>query len=96
MTPAISSPNLQDTVDQNIDVGSVFKALLNGGVQVNNPHIKDFNSAIHGYALLEFNQNELFWTVYNIDKKTDNPDTTKKVYKKFHYEPVDMWLTEQD
>ncbi|WP_281557403.1 alkaline phosphatase D family protein [Thalassomonas sp. RHCl1] len=95
MTPAISSPNLQDTVNQNIDVGSVFKAMLNGGVQVNNPHIKDFNSAIHGYALLEFNKNELFWTVYNIDKKTDNPDTTKKVYKKFHYEPVDMWLTEQ-
>jgi len=95
MTPAISSPNLQDTVDRSIDVGNVFKAILNGGVQVNNPHIKDFNSAIYGYAVIEFNNNELLWTVYDIDKKSDNPDTSKNTYKTFHYEPKEMWLTEQ-
>ncbi len=95
MTPAISSPNLQDTVDRSIDVGNVFKSILNGGVQINNPHIKDFNSAIYGYAVIEFNNNELLWTVYDIDKKSDNPDTSKNTYKTFHYEPKEMWLTEQ-
>jgi alkaline phosphatase D len=95
MTPAISSPNLQDTVDRSIDVGNVFKSILNGGVQINNPHIKDFNSAIYGYAVIEFNNNELLWTVYDIDKKSDNPNTSKNTYKTFHYEPKEMWLTEQ-
>jgi alkaline phosphatase D len=76
-------------------VGNVFKSILNGGVQINNPHIKDFNSAIYGYAVIEFNNNELLWTVYDIDKKSDNPDTSKNTYKTFHYEPKEMWLTEQ-
>lgn len=95
MTPSISSPNLQDTVEKGIDVGNVFSAMLNGGVQVNNPHIKDFNSSIYGYAVIEFNRDELYWTVYNIDKKNDNPSATKNVYKDFRYEPVDMWLKER-
>ncbi|MCO1336631.1 alkaline phosphatase D family protein [Microbulbifer sp. OS29] len=95
MTPSISSPNLNDTVEKGIDVGSIFTSLLNGGVQVNNPHIKDFVSNIYGYAVIEFNVDELNWTVYSIDKKADNPSTAKNVYKKFNYEPVGMWLTEK-
>jgi len=95
MTPSISSPNMNDTVEKGIDVGSVFTSLLNGGVQLNNPHIKDFVSNIYGYAVIEFNHSELNWTVYNIDKKSDNPSAAKKIYKEFNYEPVGMWLTEK-
>ncbi|WHI49201.1 alkaline phosphatase D family protein [Microbulbifer sp. MLAF003] len=95
MTPSISSPNMNDTVEKGIDVGSVFTSLLNGGVQLNNPHIKDFVSNIYGYAVIEFNHSELNWTVYDIDKKSDNPAATKKIYKEFNYEPVGMWLTEK-
>ncbi|WP_445357223.1 alkaline phosphatase D family protein [Microbulbifer sp. ANSA002] len=95
MTPSISSPNLNDTLERGVDVGSVFTSLLNGGVQVNNPHIKDFVSNIYGYAVIEFNHSELNWTVYDIDKKSDNPSTNKKTYKTFNYEPEGMWLTEK-
>ncbi|MCO7223342.1 alkaline phosphatase [Pleionea sp. CnH1-48] len=92
MTPSITSPNIQDIIDANIPLKTDLSPLLNGGAQLNNPHIKDFNSAIHGYAVCEVEDNKLYWDVYNIDHKEDKPNTHKETYKRFKYDPWWMWL----
>ena len=94
MTPSVTSPNLSDNIKENLPINSNLKALMNGAAQVNNPHIKDFNSSIYGYSIIDFKRNTFKWTVYNIDKAFDNPNTTKHTYKTFKYNARWMWLYE--
>jgi len=94
MTPSVTSPNLSDNIKENLPINSNLKALMNGAAQVNNPHIKDFNSSIYGYSIIDFKRNTFKWTVYNIDKAFDNPNTKKHTYKTFKYNARWMWLYE--
>lgn len=94
MTPSITSPHLQDSINQASPVQTELSALLNGGVQLNNPHIKDFASSFYGYGIVELSEDELTWQVYKIDKKIDNPATPKTLYKRFTYDPSWTWIWE--
>jgi len=92
MTPSISSPNLSDSIANGSGISQDMGALLNGGAQVNNPHIKHFSGSVYGYSIVELKQNELEWKVFHIDKLKPVNETTKQLYKAFTYDPYWMWL----
>lgn len=92
MTPSVTSPNLQDNIANAVNIDEDLRALFNGGARLNNPHIKDFNSSIYGYTVMEFERNELRWDIYDIDKKQNNPATEKVLYRAFRYNPQWMWI----
>ncbi|VUD59279.1 Alkaline phosphatase D [Thalassocella blandensis] len=92
MTPSITSPNLQDNIANAVNINDDLRALFNSGARLNNPHIKDFNSSIYGYTVMEFGHKELRWDVFDIDKREDNPMTEKHLYRSFRYNPNWMWI----
>lgn len=94
MTPAISSPHLTDTIKHSTKANSGMESLINGGVQLNNPHIKDFNSGLYGYSILTLTQDVINWEVYQVDKYHAQP-SGKSLYKRFEFNPDGFWLTEK-
>lgn len=92
MTPSVTSPNLQDNIENSTNIDKDLRSLFNGGAQLNNPHIKDFNSSIYGYTVVEFSRNKMRWNVYDIDKRVDDPYTAKQLYRSFNYDPYWMWI----
>lgn len=94
MTPAITSANLQEVVAAQINnatplplgitVGELFGLisgvlLKSGSVHALNNSIMYFDSAHWGYSVLELNKYQATFTIYAVDKETDDPNTPKKV-----------------
>lgn len=96
MTPSISSPNLKRVIlaESSLDIN--INALTETVVRLINPHIKMFNSDLYGYSIVRLDQKHCEWTIYNIDTRTDNPNATKKQFKKLRYDPKTFWLWELD
>ncbi|WP_096086815.1 alkaline phosphatase D family protein [Agaribacterium haliotis] len=90
MTPSLTSPNIDDLLRNAIKVPLSSQQLANGGVQTNNPHIKDFSSGLHGYTRMQFKRDEIFWWVYDV--KTTYASSAKKLSRAFKYEADGTWI----
>ncbi|ELZ09368.1 Alkaline phosphatase [Halovivax asiaticus JCM 14624] len=75
MTPSITSVNAADVVDFPGDLDDDAVADL---VRSNNPHMEFVDWHSHGYAVVEFTQDDCTYTVYEVDKTVNSDAATKQ------------------
>jgi hypothetical protein len=77
MTPAVTSSNLMEIVSNQVPVDSAqerafsqlsFSDIVETVVRLNNPHIAFFDSAHHGYSIVEFSRTYCGYLAYAVDK----------------------------
>ncbi|WP_281647427.1 alkaline phosphatase D family protein [Parendozoicomonas sp. Alg238-R29] len=88
MTPSVTSPNPEDYANSalNTDGLKLDKAMA-AALKLNNPHIKHMSTDIYGYAVVELDQDDMYWNVYEIDKYAYNPNAEKKLHRRYKYDP---------
>ncbi|XOZ34701.1 alkaline phosphatase D family protein [Halomonadaceae bacterium KBTZ08] len=76
MTPSLTSAGLADQLPEQTPDNKVNNALVDAlsssAVRVTNPHIRFFNSRLHGYSTVEFRDSYCEWVAYAVSK--DTPD----------------------
>jgi alkaline phosphatase D len=68
MTPSVTSAALFDLILQGLGQSPFASGLSEGAIRAENPHIKFFNSAQHGYSVLTIDRAQCEWIAYAIDK----------------------------
>lgn len=80
MTPAVTSSNIGELLSQGMTTEQKT-ALVNGlsktVVQLNNPHIRFFDSTQHGYSTLEFTPSWVDWVAYAVAKNVNSADVLR-------------------
>lgn len=66
VAPAVSSANLQETLD--LPEGALAASLVERAVRDQNPHFEFFDSHHWGYATVEFTPDSATYTAYDVDK----------------------------
>ena len=92
MTPSITSPHLNDVVNNATNLNLRLQALVNGTVRLTNPHVKHFQSSFYGYAVMTLTNRDLYWDIYSVDKTRNNPNASKRTQKRYRYNPRWIWL----
>jgi alkaline phosphatase D len=72
MTPSVTSSALFDQLSQDLAGDALAGGLTSAAVFVNNPHIRFFDSARHGYSTLSFTRDYCEWVAYAIDKNVNS------------------------
>jgi alkaline phosphatase D len=76
MTPSVTSAALFDLLLKGLGTSPLAAGLSEGAVRLNNPHVKFFDSARHGYSTVELTREHCDWTAYAVDK--DRPADAKR------------------
>jgi alkaline phosphatase D len=85
MTPAVTSAALTEMLAKGIGRAATGTAgLSEAAVRLNNPHIRFFNSAFHGYSVVTFTATGADWTAYAVDKTVADPSrTTTRAFARY-------------
>jgi len=96
LTTSITSANVLDglagaldrdpaTPDKNVPIGNRLFG-------VNNPHLEFFDSAQHGYSVLDLATNACEWSAYAVDKNSRVEDPQARLFRRFRRESGSMRL----
>jgi alkaline phosphatase D len=95
MTPAVTSSNIGEMLSQGMTTDQKTR-LINGlskaAVQLNNPHIKFFDSTRHGYSTLEFTPTWVEWVAYAVAKNVDSGDLLRSCIARQRKSTLLPWL----
>ncbi|HEY0709259.1 MAG TPA: alkaline phosphatase D family protein [Polyangia bacterium] len=85
MTPAVTSAALTEMLAKGIGRAAAgTTGLSEAAVRLNNPHIRFFNSALHGYSTVRFTPTGADWTAYAVDKTVADPSrTTSRAFVRY-------------
>jgi alkaline phosphatase D len=85
MTPSVTSSALFDQLLKDLkgSDGSLTGGLTSAAVFVNNPHIRFFDSARHGYSTLTFTRDYCEWVAYAIDKNVNSATNSRSAIARF-------------
>ncbi len=97
MTPAVTSSNLGEMLAAKMDPTKrqlLLQGLATPAVQVNNPHIRFFDSSHQGYSTLELTDSYTEWVAYAVDKGVNDPQASRSCLarqRKYMSLPLLVW-----
>ncbi|MFE8070262.1 alkaline phosphatase D family protein [Marinobacteraceae bacterium S3BR75-40.1] len=87
MTPSITSAGLFDMLNAQTPDPEINNFLLDalgaGTVRTTNPHIRFFNSRLHGYSTIEFRDSYCEWIAYAVSKDSNAEMPERKALGRF-------------